>query len=59
MSGAVVSVRMIDPKDADMSAVSAIWSSFCHHIHFFASREEGEEWAASRSDIEIVSVDEA
>lgn len=57
--GAVVSVRVIDPKDADMSAVSTIWSSFCHHIYFFASREEGEEWAASRSDIEIVSVDEA
>ena len=57
--GAVVSVRVIDPKDADTSAVSAIWGSFCHHIYFFASRDEGEEWAGSRTDIAIATVDQA
>ncbi len=57
--GAVVSLRVIDPEDVDMSAASAIWASFCHHIYFFASRDEGEEWAASRTDIELVTVDQA
>jgi hypothetical protein len=29
-----------------------------HQILFFASREEGERWAAGRPDIEILSVAE-
>jgi len=31
---------------------------FCHHIHFFAAREEAERWAARRNDIAILSLDE-
>ena len=41
-----------------MASVEAIWGAFCHHILFFASREEAERWAAGRDDIEILSVDE-
>jgi alkylmercury lyase len=56
---AVVSMVIIDPEDANMGSVEAIWGIFCHHIFFFASREEAERWAAGRDDIELLSVDEA
>jgi alkylmercury lyase len=57
--GAVVSIVIVDPADANLGSVEAIWGIFCHHIYFFASREEAERWAAGRDDIEILSVDEA
>lgn len=56
---AVVSMVIIDPEDVNMGSVEAIWGIFCHHIFFFASREEAERWAAGRDDIELLSVDEA
>ena len=56
--GAVVSIVVIDPDKADISSTPAIWGNFCHHIFFFASRQEGEQWAAGRDDIEILSLDE-
>lgn len=58
-AGAVVSIVIVDPDDANMGSVEAIWGTFCHHTFFFASREEAERWAAGRDDIEILSVDEA
>lgn len=58
-AGAVVSMVVVDPDAAEMSSVEAIWSAFCHHIYFFASREEAVRWAAGRDDIEILSVDAA
>ncbi len=57
-AGAVVSIVIVDPDKADMSSAQAIWGTFCHHIFFFASRREGEQWAAGRDDIEILSLDE-
>ena len=57
-AGAVVSIVVMDPDKADMSSAQAIWGTFCHHIFFFASREEAEQWAAGRDDIEILSLDE-
>lgn len=58
-AGAVLSLVIVDPDDADMGSVEAIWGTFCHHLFFFASREEAERWAAGRHDIEILSVEEA
>ena len=58
-AGAVVSMVIIDPEDANMGSVEAIWGIFCHHIFYFASCEEAERWAAGRDDIELLSVDEA
>ena len=58
-AGTVVSMVIVDPADADMASVEAIWGAFCHHIFFFASHEEAERWAAGRDDIEILSVEEA
>lgn len=56
---AVVSLVIVEPDRAHMSSVEAIWTTFCHHIHYFASREEAERWADGRDDIEIVPVHEA
>jgi alkylmercury lyase len=56
---AVVSMVIVAPDAADMSSVEAIWGTFCHHIYFFASRAEADQWAAGRDDIEILSVAEA
>ena len=57
-AGAVVSLVIVDPADANMGSVEAIWGTFCHHIFFFASRDEAERWAAGRDEIEILPVDE-
>ncbi|MGH7268567.1 MAG: organomercurial lyase [Candidatus Rokuibacteriota bacterium] len=57
-AGAVVSIVVVDAERANMRSVEDIWTSFCRHIHFFASREEAEHWAAGRRDIAILSVAE-
>ncbi len=56
--GAVVSLPIVDPNEADMSSVDAIWNTCCHHSFFFPSRAEAQQWAAGREDIEIVPVEE-
>jgi len=55
---AVVSFMLVDPSQENMASVQAIWSAFCTHIHFFASREEGEQWASGRDDILLLTVEE-
>jgi alkylmercury lyase len=55
---AVVSIALVDPDQVAFGSVEAIWMTFCRHIHFFASREEAERWAAGRSDIAILTSDE-
>jgi alkylmercury lyase len=55
---AVVSFVLVDPSRENMASVQAIWSAFCTHVHFFASREEGEQWASGRDDIVILTVEE-
>ncbi len=57
-AGAVLTMVIIDPGKTDMGSTKAIWGSFCHHVFFFASRQEAEQWAAGRDDIEILSVQE-
>ncbi len=57
-AGAVLSMIIIDPDKTDMGSTKAIWGNFCHQIFFFASRQEAEQWAAGRNDIEILSVQE-
>jgi len=55
---AVVSLVLVDPSRENMASVQAIWSAFCTHVHFFAAREEGEQWASGRDDIVILTVEE-
>lgn len=57
-AGAVVTLPVVDPDEADMSSVDAIWNTFCHHSFFFPSRAEAQQWAAGREDIEIVPVED-
>ena len=57
--GAVVTIVALDPKKHDLSSLEAVWGNFCHQVYYFASREEAERWAASREDIEILTVEEA
>ncbi len=57
-AGAVVSLVLVDPSRENMVSVEAIWSAFCNHIHFFATRDEAEQWVTGREDIAILSVDE-
>jgi alkylmercury lyase len=57
-AGAVVSLVIVDPSREHMASVEAVWGAFCDHIHFFATRDEAERWAAGRDDIAILSVDE-
>ena len=55
---AVVSIVTLDPSKVDVSSMEAIYGNFCEQIHFFASREEAERWAAGRENIDILSVEE-
>jgi len=55
---AVVSLVLVDPSRENMASVQAIWGAFCEHIHFFATREEGEQWANGRENIVILTVEE-
>jgi alkylmercury lyase len=55
---AVVSFVLVGPSRENMASVEAIWSAFCTHVHFFATREEGEQWASSRDDIVLLTVEE-
>ncbi len=32
--------------------------TFCRQIHFFASRDEAERWAAGRGDLAILTLQE-
>ena len=56
---AVVSIVVVNPTAEHMASVMVIWSTFCQQIHFFASRAEAEQWAASRENIVILPVHEA
>ena len=55
---AVVSIVVVNPAAEHLASVAAIWNTFCQQIHFFASREEAEPWAAGRDDIAILTVRE-
>lgn len=57
-ASAAVSVVLADPSQENMASVEAIWGAFCTHVHFFASREEGEQWANGRDDIVLLTVEE-
>ena len=57
-AGAVVTMAIVDPEKSDWSSAEGIWGTFCHHIFFFASRDEAETWAVGRDDIEILSAEE-
>lgn len=56
--GTVVTIALVDPDQAAFGSVEAIWMTFCRQIHFFASRDEAERWAAGRGDLAILTLQE-
>ena len=58
-AGAVMSTVVFDPDSTDLNTPTDIQMNFCRNIHFFTSEEEVEQWAAGRSDIETLSLEEA
>ncbi len=56
---AVVTIVNIDPDVHDTSSMEAIWGNFCHQVYFFPSRDEADEWASGKNNIEVLTVDEA
>jgi hypothetical protein len=48
------------PTTNRLESVEEIWTTFCHHIHFFASPQAAQEWAAAREqEIAILTIEEA
>ncbi len=58
-AGAVVTMVSLDASKHDADSVDAIWSNFCHQVYFFPSRTEADQWATSRDNINVLTVDEA
>jgi len=52
--GAVVSF-LLPERDFDADVIQ----SFCHFVHFIASREAGEEWTAEHPGTFVLSLEEA
>jgi len=60
-------VDRVEPQDAQVSflmpdtagAQKDIVTTFCHFVHFFPSRTEGEAWATQHPGTFILSVEEA
>ncbi len=54
-----VVVSMLSPDHCDVSGNRVI-STFCNHIHFHASREVGDAWAAEKeNDTFMLTLEEA
>jgi Alkylmercury lyase len=44
----------------DYDAGTAHWTTFCSHVHFFASPQAAQEWVATREQqIVILTIEEA
>ncbi len=56
---AVLSMVVVNVDQADLGSVPAIWTTFCHNIFYFGSRDEAQEWARGKANIEILSPEEA
>ena len=57
--GLALSVPAEDPGQLTTAELAAIWGTFCHHIFFFSSVEEGQRWAADRDNVAIHPVQDA
>jgi alkylmercury lyase len=55
---AVVTFPARSNDQVDMSSTTAIWGTFCHHSFFFPSRAHAEQWAAGRTDVEMLPLGE-
>jgi len=51
-----VVLSFVVPSEADIAR--SVTETFCCHVHFFASRDAGEEWAATRPEILLLALEE-
>jgi hypothetical protein len=55
-----ISIVIPQPRTSGLESVEEIWTTFCYHIHFFASPQAAQEWAAAREqEIAILTIEEA
>ena len=56
----VISIVIPQPRTSGLESVEEIWTTFCHHIHFFASPQAAQEWVATREQqIVMLTIEEA
>ena len=53
-------VSIVVPESGATDSIEAVWMMFCHQVHFFTSRESGEQFFSGR-DIEVyfLTIEEA
>jgi alkylmercury lyase len=57
---ASISIVIPQPTTSGPKSVEEIWTTFCHHVHFFASLQAAQEWVAiSEQEIAILTIEEA
>jgi alkylmercury lyase len=56
----VISIVIPQPTTSGLESVEEIWTTFCHHVYFFASPQVAQEWVAARGqEIAILTIEEA
>src|SRR5712692_9245463 len=56
----VISIVIPQPTRNALESVEEIWTTFCHHVHFFASPRAAREWVAAQGqEIAILTIEEA
>ena len=56
----VISIVIPQPTKHGLESVEEIWTTFCHHIHFFSSPQAAREWFVARGqEIAILTIEEA
>ncbi len=57
---AAISIVIPQPTTSGLESVEEIWTTFCHHVRFFASPQVAQEWVAARGqEIAILTIEEA
>src|SRR5260370_2815629 len=56
----VISIVIPQPTTSGLESVEEIWTTFCHHVHFFASPQGAQDGVAARGQkIAILTIAEA
>jgi alkylmercury lyase len=57
---AVISIVIPQPRTSGPESVEEIWTTFCHHVHFFSSPQAAQEWVDTRDqEVAILTIEEA
>ncbi|GMQ94542.1 MAG: organomercurial lyase MerB [Acidimicrobiia bacterium] len=53
-------VSIVIPKSGATDNLESVWGMFCHQVHFFASRESGEQFFSDNDDeVYFLTIEEA